>query len=185
MMDDVLGFWFGADPKKWFMKDPAFDAAIRERFGGLHAEVAAGAHGEWPATARGALALILVLDQFSRNLFRDDARAFALDSHALAQARELVSSGRIRELTATERMFALMPLQHAEDLETQRESVAVFESLAAEFPDDQRIAAALQFAKQHAAIVERFRRFPHRNAALRRESTPEEVAFLKQPGSSF
>jgi uncharacterized protein (DUF924 family) len=183
MIDEVLAFWFGAGPQKWFAKDPGFDAEIRTRFGVLHAEAAAGAHAEWLATPRGALALIIVLDQFSRNLFREGARAFAQDGPALAISRELVSSGRLRELPPDQRGFALMPLMHAEDLEAQRACIAGFEALAAEGVPG--AGQGVDYAKMHAAIVERFGRFPHRNAALGRESTPEELAFLAQPGSRF
>jgi uncharacterized protein (DUF924 family) len=192
MIDEVIEFWFGseAEPseatmKRWFVRDEAFDAEIRARFGELHARAVAGGLADWPATPRGALALILVLDQFSRNLYRDDARAFAQDGRALAIARELWFSGRARELTPMQRMFVLLPFEHSEDLEIQREGVAAFEQLATEPGAPAALAVGLDFARQHAAIIERFGRFPHRNEVLQRESTPEERAFLQQPGSRF
>jgi len=185
MIDDVLAFWFGQDPQRWFRPDPAFDDEIRERFGALHAEAAAGGLDEWRRSARGELALILVLDQFSRNLYRDDARAFAQDQRAQRVARELIESGRARELSSVQRWFALMPLMHSEDREQQRVCVAQFEKLLAEIGDDPKVKTALDYARKHAELIERFGRFPHRNEVLGRESTPEEKAFLAQPGSRF
>lgn len=185
MIDDVIAFWFNQPPQRWFRPDPAFDDEIRTRFGALHAEAAAGGLEDWTAAPRGALALILVLDQFSRNLYRNDARAFAQDERATRIARELVDSGRLRELSIVQRWFAIMPFMHAEDRELQRRGVALFEELVAEAPDDAMLKTALDYARQHAAIIERFGRFPHRNEVLGRASTPEEETFLAQPGSRF
>ncbi|HEU4613490.1 MAG TPA: DUF924 family protein [Kofleriaceae bacterium] len=192
MIDDVIEFWFGTEPepteetmRRWFVRDDAFDAEIRTRFGALHARAAAGGLTDWLATPRGTLALLIVLDQFSRNLYRDDARAFAQDGRALAIARELWFSGRARELTPIQRMFVLLPFEHAEDREIQREGVAAFEQLAAEPGAPAMLAVGLDYARRHAEVIERFGRFPHRNEVLGRESTPEERAFLQQPGSRF
>ena len=191
MIDEVLAFWFGdgkldeATIKRWFVRDAAFDAQVREKFGELHAEISAGKHMSWMESARGELATVIVLDQFSRNLYRDDARAFRNDGRALAIADNLYHSGRAKTLTPAERMFVLMPYQHAEDMQYQRIGVAEYEKLAAEPDAPPQLAGALDFAKRHAAIIERFGRFPHRNEVLGRESTPEERAFLEQPGSRF
>jgi len=191
MIDDILAFWFGdgkLDDKtmqRWFRRDDAFDAQIREKFGALHAKAAAGGLLDWFGDPHGELALVLVLDQFSRNLYRDDPRAFAQDGRALAIANDLWFSGRAKTLTVPQRMFVLLPFQHSEDLSIQRTGVAEYEKLAAEPDAPAMLAMALDFAKQHAAIIERFGRFPHRNAVLGRESTPEERAFLEQPGSRF
>ncbi len=186
---DVVKFWFGdgspAAVKKWWTRDPGFDAQIRERFGELRERAVRGELDSWRTSAHGGLALIVLLDQFSRNMFRDDARAFSSDEQALVVARELHASGTFNELTPLERSVALMPFMHSEDREAQRESVARFSELAASQPGDAVLANALDFAKQHAVIVERFGRYPHRNVLLGRTSTPEELEFLTQPGSRF
>ncbi|HUQ03936.1 MAG TPA: DUF924 family protein [Kofleriaceae bacterium] len=198
-IDDVISFWFGAagdSPEtrmqRWFRPDPAFDASIRTRFGALLDEAAAGKLTGWPATPRGALALILVLDQFPRNVFRGTAGAFAYDARALDAARGALAEGHDRELGYLERMFLLLPFEHAEDRETQRESVAHYEALHAEAKaaaapagEIATLAAALDYAHRHKAIIDRFGRYPHRNALLERTSTGEEVDFLQEPGSSF
>jgi uncharacterized protein (DUF924 family) len=198
-IDDVLSFWFGAagdSPearmKRWFMPDPAFDAAIRTRFGDLIEEAAAGRLTGWPATARGALALVIVLDQFPRNVFRGTSGAFAHDWKALQVARTAIADGHDRELGFLERMFLLLPFEHAEDRETQVESVAAYEALHAEAvaagaPPGElaTLAGAVDYAHRHKVIIDRFGRYPHRNALLERTSTGEEVEFLQQPGSSF
>jgi uncharacterized protein (DUF924 family) len=174
--DDVLAFWF-ADPARWWRKDPAFDAEIRTRFHDLHRAVAAGAREDWRATPRGALAYVVVLDQFSRNMFRDTAGMFASDAQAVAAARAAVDRGDDRALADTERMFLYMPLMHSEDLADQDRCVDLFRALGRSYE--------LNYAEQHRDIVRRFGRFPHRNQLLGRASTPDEVEFLKQPGSSF
>lgn len=188
-VDDVVSFWFGdrsaATYRRWFTRDDAFDAEIRARFGALQATAATGALESWRSTAHGALALVILYDQFPRNLFRADARAFATDLRALSVAQELVSSGRLAELDPLERTIALMPLMHSEDRAVQRDSVAQFAALATAHPDDAQLANAADYARKHAVIVERFGRFPHRNTTLGRASTAEELAFLQQPGSSF
>ena len=181
---DVLAFWFGAGGKsraEWFRKDAAFDGEIRERFGALHAEASAGGLVAWEDEPRSALALVLVLDQFSRNLHRNDPRAFAQDARALRVAEKMLANGWHRELHPLERQFVYLPLEHAEDLARQDRSVALFKELQA-MPGMEGIA---QWAEKHRAVIRRFGRFPHRNAALGRTSTPEEAAFILTPGSGF
>ncbi|AKM29154.1 hypothetical protein AB870_01990 [Pandoraea faecigallinarum] len=186
----VLDFWFGTPGSavygmaraEWFRKSDTFDEAIRSRFGALHAQAVAGALSEWAQTPLGACALIVVLDQFSRNLFRNQAQAFAGDARALAVARRMVEAGDDRRLpTAQHRGFVYLPFEHDESLESQHVSLALYEQLA----QAHGLVDNLDYARKHAVIIERFGRYPHRNAALGRESTPEEIAFLKQPGSSF
>lgn len=182
---EVLQFWFGDTPgarrKEWFTKDPAFDADIRARFLGLHEAAAHDELGTWKDTAESALALIVLTDQFPRNMFRGEARAFATDALALATARHFIASGWDRTLSPVERMFAYLPFEHSEVLADQERSLELFAPLGAfeetkDTPD---------YARRHWEIVKRFGRFPHRNAALGRPGTPEEIEFLKQPGSGF
>lgn len=189
----VLDFWFGepgtADfgrpSERWFKRDDAFDTSIRERFGATLAAARRGEHDSWQGAPLGSLALIIVLDQFSRNTCRDSAQAFAADAKALEVARRLVESHDDRHLpTAEHRAFAYLPFEHAESLDAQRESVRLFEALARETGQTGR-GSYVDYAYRHAAIVERFGRFPHRNIALGRASTDEESAFLREPGSSF
>jgi len=192
--DEVLDLWFGppgspplAASSKWWAKDPAFDQEIKERFESTHALAAAGKLDAWKATPRGRLALVILLDQFSRNMYRGDPRSFAQDARARDLALEALDSGEDRKLPPLERGFMYMPLMHAEDSDLQRKCIAAFAILADKAPPDltKYVANNLDFAKRHAEIIERFGRFPHRNDLLGRESTPEEIAFLKQPGSSF
>ena len=186
----VLDFWFlpagdpghGASRAEWFRKDEAFDRAIAARFGALIERGLAGALDAWRATPRGALAEIVVLDQFTRNVFRGTPKAFAGDARALAAARALVAAGADRGLPAVARQFAYLPFEHAEDRAMQEEAMRLFASLAAEHPEQ---ADLLRWAAAHRDIVARFGRFPHRNLVLGRVSTAEELAFLQQPGSSF
>jgi len=181
----VHGFWFGVPPLAtrdvWFRKDAAFDASIKARFGTAMAAALAGAFGEWTATPRGALARILLLDQFTRNAFRDTPAAFAGDARALATAEDALARGHDRALEPLERWFMYLPFEHAEDRAAQARSLALFGALA----DETGLASPLDWAHRHAAVVERFGRYPHRNAILGRESTPEEIAFLATPGSGF
>jgi uncharacterized protein (DUF924 family) len=179
---DVLGFWFGsaaddAPRPQWFRKDEAFDALIRARFGAAVERALLGAWREWDATPDGALARVLLLDQFTRNAFRGTPRAFAGDALALDAARAMVTRGDDQTLPPLRRVFVYLPFEHAEDVAAQRESVRLFETLA--------LGDYADYARRHAVIVERFGRFPHRNAVLGRKSTAEEIEFLKQPGSSF
>jgi uncharacterized protein (DUF924 family) len=182
---DVLAFWFGPPPlaarAEWFRKDPAFDEAIRARFGD---DVDAAIDGRLPAPEDldAVLARLILLDQFARNLFRGQARAFAGDPAALALALDLIERGGDRALHPLQRWFVLLPLEHAEDLAVQDRSCALFAALAAENPD---FNGALDYAERHRDVIRRFGRFPHRNAALGRESTAEEMAYLATPGSGF
>jgi uncharacterized protein (DUF924 family) len=182
---EVLDFWFGQPPHavrdEWFRKDDAFDERIHDRFGQRVAAAVAGAFGDWCATPHGALARVLLLDQFTRNIYRNTPRAFAGDPGALATADEAVAKGFDRTLDAFERWFLYMPFEHSEDLQTQERSLALFRALSAETGD----RSALEWAEKHTAVIRRFGRYPHRNAVLGRESTPEEVAFLTEPGSRF
>jgi uncharacterized protein (DUF924 family) len=181
---EVLDFWFGAPdsrergrPRKaWFEKSEIFDAEIRRRFLGAWERAARGELQSWLATPLASLALIVVLDQFPRNMFRGAARAFSSDSPALAAARSAIARGFDRLLSQAERGFAYLPFEHAEDLAAQRRSLALFEGLGRE---------RIEYARRHFEIIARFGRFPHRNAALGRPSTAEEIEFLGQPGSSF
>ncbi len=187
--DDVLDFWFGREGEPgygefreaWFRKDPDFDREVRDRFGDLYQQAAAGELDGWKEDARGCLALVICLDQFPRNMFRGDARTHATDAKALETALHAVEGALDRELPAFQRMFLYMPFMHSEGLEEQRRSVELFGRLAAEpgAPD------VTEYAVGHREIVERFGRFPHRNALLGRETTPEEAEFLTRPGSSF
>jgi uncharacterized protein (DUF924 family) len=181
---DVLGFWFDGDREReeWFRKDDAFDAEIRTRFGATLDAALAGALDGWDTTPDGALARILVLDQFTRNTFRGTPRAFAGDAQALAAARALVAGGGDLRLRPVRRRFVYLPYEHSEALADQRESMRLFGHLAEDSPAD---AGALEWAHKHLVIIERFGRFPHRNAILGRTSTPEEIEFLTQPGSGF
>jgi uncharacterized protein (DUF924 family) len=186
----VLDFWFGAPDspdygqphKEWFRKDAAFDARLRERFGMLIEAGRAGELDAWSATPCGTLALVILLDQFSRNCHRGHALAFAGDEKALTLARQLVATGADRQLpTRYHRVFAYMPFEHSESADAQRESLRLFGELAhepgcAEFHD---------YALRHANVIERFGRYPHRNEVLGRPSTDAERAFLREPGSSF
>lgn len=191
---DILACWFGPrnaerdaarrpDPR-WFVKDPAFDAEIRARYGDAIEAALGGAFGAWSGTPHGALARILLLDQFTRNIFRGTPRAFAGDAQALALATQLVSSGRDKNLDPWQRWFAYLPFEHAESLLEQERSVALFAALAREVQLP-AFDSALDYAVRHREVIVRFGRFPHRNALLGRASTAEESAFLAQPGSSF
>ncbi len=194
---DVLAFWFGdldadglaaADrAERWWIKSSAFDDEIRRRFGAEHAAVAAGRRAGWRTTARGRLAEVVVLDQFSRNLFRETARMYAWDATALALAESALARGDDAFLATDECAFLYMPFMHSESLADQARCVALFEKLAAACSDRarDRVLGNLRFAVAHRDIVARFGRFPHRSVLLGRASTPEEEAFLKQPGSSF
>ena len=185
--DEVLSFWFGEPPteqarSEWFRKDAAFDKLIGEQFGAAIDDALAGRLDGWQAQPRSALARILLLDQFTRNVHRGSASAFDGDALALAAARRMVQQGDDRRLAPLMRWFVYLPCEHAEDLAAQDEALRLFGALAAEHP---ALADALQWAARHREVVVRFGRFPHRNAALGRTSTPEEEAFLRQPGSSF
>ena len=185
----LIDFWFGPPgaPSRfeqrevWFKVDPGFDAQCREQFGALRERAAAGDCADWTLEAEPCLALILLLDQFPRNLFRGRAQAFATDAQARDAARAALGRGFDRSLPASWRQFVHLPFEHSEDLADQEVSV----KLAAVLARDPAFAPALDYAQRHHAIIARFGRFPHRNAALGRTSTPEEDAFLKEPNSSF
>ena len=185
---DVLGFWFGAPGSAesgkqrdfWFRKSQATDELIRSRFG---ADVEAALRGErdaWASTVHGTRALILLLDQFTRNIHRDTPRAFAGDARALEHARRLVAQGEDEAPTPLERWFVYLPFEHSESIEVQRESVRLFAKLAAKGHPD-----ALAWAQKHLDVIARFGRFPHRNRILGRKSTAEEIEYLAQPGAGF
>ncbi|MDA8259094.1 MAG: DUF924 domain-containing protein [Betaproteobacteria bacterium] len=186
----VLDFWFlppdhpghGAYRPEWFRKDETFDAAIRERFGADIELALSSAVAEGPDES--LLARLLLLDQFTRNIFRNTPRAFAGDAQALDIAVRLVSTGRDKNLSPWQRCFAYLPFEHSESLLDQERSVALFAALRREMQHE-AFDSAYDYALRHREIVARFSHFPHRNAFLGRASTPEEIEFLKQPGSSF
>lgn len=174
----ILQFWFEeATTQQHFSKDDTFDAQIRVRFGATQVAAAQGELFEWRATPEGRLAEIIVLDQFSRNLFRDSPLAFASDDMALVLAQEAVRTGADQALPQQQRLFLYMPYMHSESRRIHAIALSLFESLG--------LAENLQYERAHKAIIDRFGRFPHRNAVLGRESTAEELEFLRQPGSSF
>lgn len=175
---DIIHFWFDElTDKQRFAKDAAFDAAMRERFGSTLQAALRGELFGWRATPLGRLAEIVVLDQFSRNIHRDTPAAFAQDPQALTLAQELVASGQDQTLETAQRIFAYMPYMHSESLRIHEQAVHLFAQAGM---DGERA-----YEHKHKAIIERFGRYPHRNAILGRTSTPEELAFLSQPGSSF
>ena len=181
----VLDFWFAgsAAPRaEWFRKDAAFDALIADRFGAMVEQALAGAMTAWANDAECALAQVIVLDQFTRNIFRDTPRAFAGDALALAAARAMVTRSDDLALPPLQRVFAYLPFEHTEDRAVQHESLRLFGALTAA---DASLANFEDYARRHAEVIARFGRFPHRNALLGRESTAEEVQFLQQPGSRF
>ena len=174
----ILHFWFTElTPKQHYAKDAALDEAIRTRFGETLEAAARCELFAWRATPEGRLAEVLVLDQFSRNVYRDTARAFAQDALALALAQELVASGQDRSLPLTQRSFAYMPYMHSESALIHAQAALLFAQPGME--------DTLRFELRHQEIIERFGRYPHRNVLLGRASTPEELAFLSEPGSAF
>ena len=192
--EDVLTFWFGppgspplANAKRWFERDAAFDAEIAERFGELVRRAGSGELEAWRDTPTGALALVILLDQFSRNLHRDSPLAFANDPTARDVAKDVRARRLDRALAPVERAFLYLPYEHAEDPALQEESVARYAELAAEAPPElaEHFRETLDYARRHRDVIARFGRFPHRNRVLGRASTPAEIEFLKEPGSSF
>jgi uncharacterized protein (DUF924 family) len=176
--EDVLRFWFEeTKPEAWWTADPAFDRRIAKRYGGLLDRAAAGELSDWRSSARGRLAEILVLDQFSRNVHRGTPRAFAQDGMALVLAQEAVTAGALAALAPVARAFLLMPYMHSESPVIHVEAEKLFREHAPKVNHD--------FELKHKVIVDRFGRYPHRNAILGRETTGEEAAFLLTPGSSF
>lgn len=175
---DILDFWFNElTEKQHFVKDPALDASMRHRFGSTLEAAARCELFTWRTSAQGRLAEILVLDQFSRNIFRDTPRAFAQDALALVLAQELVQSGHDQHLAVNERVFAYMPYMHSESAVIHEQAIVLFAQPGME--------NNLDFAIRHKAIIDRFGRYPHRNGVLDRASSAPEVAFLSEPGSSF
>ncbi len=195
--EDILQFWFGdathspgnaeARMSLWFGASPKVDAQIRERFSASVEAAAAGQHASWTRAQRPALALVVLLDQFPRNIWRGTARAFAHDAQALAVARQAVAAGFVHELAPIEQPFLTLPFQHSEALDAQRESVHLCREILETAPPDWRpfLEGFLPYAQQHLELIARFGRFPHRNAVLGRVSTPEEEAYLDRGGDSF
>jgi uncharacterized protein (DUF924 family) len=172
--EEVLSFWFGQDAKRWFEKNATFDAEIRSRFLPLYEQLSANT--DWLSQPRDCLARIVVLDQFPRNMFRGTPRAFAADPLALAAAKHAVGNGFDRNLQLVEKQFVYLPFEHSESLADQERACQLMKALNEDLYD---------WAIRHKRIIERFGRFPHRNEILGRKSTPEEIEFLKQPGSGF
>ncbi|WP_419903765.1 DUF924 family protein [Kiloniella sp.] len=179
MIEDVLNFWFaeGMD-KKWFFKDPAFDKEVEKRLLPLYDKASRGELKDWENSVQGCLALCILLDQVPRNMFRNDPKTFATDTVALNVAQIVVDKGWDKSLSEQERVFLYLPFEHSEELSHQEKSLELYRELGEK--SDWYV-----YAEKHEVIVRRFGRFPHRNEVLGRESTPEEIEFLKQPGSSF
>jgi uncharacterized protein (DUF924 family) len=188
---DILAFWFGpldatgmARPeqhKLWFSASDAVDADLRQRFGALVERALAGELQAWADDDAGLVALVLLLDQFTRNIFRGTPRAFGGDPQALALARETVAAGRHRQLPAIHRVFLYLPLEHCEDLATQDQCLRLFAELERD-TNDESIAGFQRYAVAHREVIAQFGRFPHRNAILGRESTPQELEHLAHHG---
>jgi uncharacterized protein (DUF924 family) len=175
-IDDTLRFWFDEHPKDWFVKNTAFDAEIRKRFLALHERAAAGRLEHWAQDPRGCLALVILLDQFPRNMFRGEARAFATDAQARMAARAILERAWDKAMTKSEQLFAYLPFEHSEALADQELACELMKN----FDEKQR-----QYAERHRDIIRRFGRFPHRNDLLGRENTAAEIEFLRLPGSRF
>jgi uncharacterized protein (DUF924 family) len=194
---EIIEFWFGdalASPKHararaevWFGKNEDFDREIRNRFGALPELAAKDRLDAWRDEASSALALVLVLDQFPRNLYRGSTRAFAFDSHALATALGAIARGFDRTLNEIQASFFYLPLEHAEDIEHQDQAVRLFEELTARADSELRpmFESFTTYARRHRDVIQRFGRFPHRNAVLNRQATPEEAAYLESGGDRF
>ena len=189
-IEEILTFWFGTirdEPSyfeeyapRWFVQNVDFDREIVRRFRADYELAAQGQLTHWTETARGGVALILVLDQFPRNMFRNDPRAFATDPLARQTAEQMIAAGLERQLRLVERYFVYVPFMHSENRAHQRRSVMLFQQLA-----EERAYFDTSYAVRHQEVIERFGRFPHRNTVLGRASTPAELEFLKQFGSSF
>ncbi len=173
---DIVAFWREAGPARWYAKDEAFDAELRRRFLGVWEAARDGRLASWEDSDEGTLALLLVLDQFSRNMFRNDARAFSADAQARAVAERAIARGVDRRIEPALRAFMYLPFEHSEAMEDQERSVALFRAMGD--------AESLKWADLHLDIIKRFGRFPHRNAVLGRATTPEEEAFLAGGGFS-
>lgn len=188
--DEILSFWFlppgapghGQARAEWFRRDAGFDETIRSRFLPTVDAALTGGLADWTETAAGALALLIVLDQFPRNLFRGEARAFAGDARALDVAEKAIAGRQDRALSGVQRVFVYLPFEHSEALADQERALALFGALAAEHAE---LGGFLDYARRHHEVITRFGRFPHRNASLGRESTADELAYLALPGSGF
>jgi len=187
--DEILEFWFaGASRKQWWGGDAAFDQEVPDRFGETTRAARADELDMWNVTPDGALALVIALDQFPRNIYRNTPDSFSSDAKALAITRAATSRGDDRRVVPQERqVFFYLPYQHCEDLATQDEGVALTERWVESLPESERAGSAIYptFAKKHRDVIERFGRFPHRNEFLGRVSTPKEEGFLRDPGSPF
>lgn len=178
VFNDVINFWFEElEPKQWFQKSDILDQLIAQRFGALHSNAIAGELVEWRETAHGSLAEVIVLDQFSRNIYRDKPQSFAYDPMALVLAQGAIAKQFDSQLPETQRTFLYMPFMHSESSAIHIEAVKLFESLGN--------ANNLEFEFKHKAIIDKFGRYPHRNDILGRQSTDDEIAFLNLPGSRF
>lgn len=194
---EILEFWFEGAlthppehekiSKRWFGSSPELDQEIASQFGQTLEEIIKGGYQEWLDHPKSALAYIVVLDQFSRNIYRGTGKAFAQDPLALDCAKHMLSKEWDQKLVPIERVFVYLPFEHSESMEMQNLAITMFETLVQDAPDDQRSMydMYLDYAKKHADVIARFGRFPHRNERLGRTSTAEELAFLKEPGSSF
>jgi uncharacterized protein (DUF924 family) len=188
-IETILTFWFGEmaenallKPRKvWFTKHAEFDDAVRSQFQMTHEQAAAGQFDGWQRSPQGCLALVLLLDQFPRNMFRGQPESFASDAKALSVAQFAIAQGFDCLLPPVQRQFLYFPLEHSEDLEHQNQAVALFH----QFVENPDLQETYDYAIRHREIIQRFGRFPHRNQILGRDHTPEEVEFLTQPGSSF
>ena len=178
MCKEIINFWFNEiEPKQWWQKSEEFDSLIENRFGTIHKQAISGELFHWRETSVGSLAEIIILDQFSRNMFRDKPESFAYDAMALTLAQVAIDKGFDSELSQIQRVFLYMPFMHSESQRIHEEAVKLFTALG--------IESNLEFEYKHKAIIDRFGRYPHRNKILGRESTAEEIEFLKGPGSSF
>ena len=185
----ILRFWFGdqeatdyGKPQKfWFIKDPQQDSQIKEMFEPTYLQAKAAELDRWKEDALSCLALIIVLDQFPRNMYRGKPQAFATDSQALTVAQYAIAKGYDRDLLPIQRWFIYLPFEHSENLADQETAVKLFSTLG----NDPHSQSAIAYAQRHLRVIQDFGRFPHRNQILGRQSTPEEIKFLKQPGSGF
>ena len=188
-VEEILNFWFGLPDEQgygsarqfWFTQDPEFDLKVQTRFQKDYELAASGKLNDWKNSPQSCLALIILLDQFPRNMFRGEAKSFATDCQALEVAKHAVDRGFDRELLPLQRSFIYLPFEHSENIENQHLAVELFNQLR-EYPECNE---AINYSIQHLKVIERFGRFPHRNKILGRETTPEEAEFLQQPNSSF
>jgi uncharacterized protein (DUF924 family) len=191
-IEEILRFWFGTPHPEasqyatrrrlWFSKKPKLDQDIRDRFASVYEQAASGELDHWQRSPHSCLALLIVLDQFSRNMFRDTPKAFAADAKALFIAKAAIEQGLDQVLEPIQRIFMYLPLEHSENLEDQLQSVSCFRDLVAIEP---QLFDVFDYALRHYKVIKQFGRFPHRNGILGRETTLEEAKFLQQPGSSF